>query len=153
MNLKERAESGKIRLAGGGNREERRCLDLLLIPRVMGYPPIRSLKNVSKIMGALQVLSVPPGYRFKTNNGRREIHYSILVPSGEVSSWGPRSQASVPLSDESVKELERAHGRICVIAPNSADTPKAKYIFDRVRAVLRRNNIPFEESEPHMKEG
>jgi len=56
MNLKERAESGKIRLAGGGNREERRCLDLLLIPRVRGYPPIRSLKNVSKIMGALHTL-------------------------------------------------------------------------------------------------
>ena len=117
---------------------------------------LRSLQHIYSrevlidIVALPRVLSVPPGYRFRTSNGRREIHYSILVPRGEVSSWGPQSQASVPLSDESVKELERAHGRICVIAPNSADTPKAKYIFDRVRAVLRRNNIPFEESDSYM---
>ncbi|MCD6505102.1 hypothetical protein J7M22_00625, partial [Candidatus Poribacteria bacterium] len=54
LNLNERGGFGKIELAEGGNRRGRIWANLPLIPRVMGYPPIRSPKNVSKIMGALQ---------------------------------------------------------------------------------------------------
>ena len=54
MELKGKAKRGKIRVAEGeGNRRERISY-LLLIPRRLSYPPIRSLKNVSKKMGALQ---------------------------------------------------------------------------------------------------
>jgi len=52
--LKERDRFGKIGLAEGGDRWERVWSNLPLIPMLMGYPPIRSPGNVSKIMGALQ---------------------------------------------------------------------------------------------------
>ncbi|MCD6508742.1 hypothetical protein J7M22_19245, partial [Candidatus Poribacteria bacterium] len=55
-NLKERDRFGKIGLAEGGDQGERIWSNLPLIPMLMGYPPIRSLENVSKIMGALQLL-------------------------------------------------------------------------------------------------
>ena len=53
VNLKERDRFGKIGLAEGGDRWERVWSNLPLIPMLMGYPPIRSPENVSKIMGAL----------------------------------------------------------------------------------------------------
>jgi hypothetical protein len=53
MKLKEMVKSDKIKVAQGGNRRERCCSNLLLIPRVRSYPPIGSPENVPKKMGAL----------------------------------------------------------------------------------------------------
>ncbi len=94
-----------------------------------------------------RVLSIPR--RWRSGLGRdapRVADYSILVPSGKVQSWTARSKATVPLSDECVADIERPYCRICVIVPGQdiePDSPRAHFLYDRVRAVLHEAKIPL----------
>jgi len=71
----------------------------------------------------------------------RGMDYSILVPEGPVSTWGSKSPARIPLTDECVEKLERPYCRVIVIAPNCAETSKSRYIWDRVRSTLLEANL------------
>ena len=75
------------------------------------------------------------------NDGAREANYSILVPDGPIHTWGPNSRPAVPLGDEAVTELERPYCRIIVVAPGDALSPRAAFIWDRVRSALLEANI------------
>lgn len=84
-----------------------------------------------------RVLSAPR--RFKSDfegTASSGVDFSILVPDGKPSQWGPGRRAVRPLCDEVVEDLERRLCRILVISPDAAGSPKARYIQDRVRATL-----------------
>lgn len=90
-----------------------------------------------------RVLSAPRKWRFsRLFEEKYEMDYSILVPDGPVSTWGPKSVPRVPFTDESVQQLEKPIGRILVISPRSdIDRVKLEYIWDRVRARLIDNGV------------
>jgi hypothetical protein len=115
-------------------------LDALEIIRPLQHEYCRdALIDLVKLPSAL---SAPRWGRFETESGRTEdVYAGILVPKGPVSTWGPGSRASVPLSSKAVSELERPYARICVISPGNARSAKALYIWDRVRSTLLREDI------------
>lgn len=100
-------------------------IDIVRLPRVLAAP--RRWRS---------------GFGEQNENG---IDYSILVPSGPVSTWGPGSRATCPLTDECVQELERPYCRVTVISPGRASSAQAAYIWDRVRSTLLEANLQLVE--------
>lgn len=95
-----------------------------------------------------RVLAVPRRWRFGPDSGSQDgVDYSVLVPEGSVSTWGPGSKARIPLTDQAVGELERPLGRAIVMMPHDADSARAKYIWDRVRSTLLESGVPLEVPE------
>jgi hypothetical protein len=83
-----------------------------------------------------RVLAMPGRWRGGQTRGTHEdVDYGILVPDGPVSSWGPGSNARVPLTDRAVSQLERPYGRVIVITP-FGHSARVEYLWDRVRSVL-----------------
>jgi len=82
------------------------------------------------------------GCRWRGAPGRRahQVDWSILVPEGPISRWGPGSRACQPLTEEAVRELERPYARVVVVAPRGADV-HSEYIWDRVRAALLEGGV------------
>jgi hypothetical protein len=90
-----------------------------------------------------------PGRRFNTSfaGAPSGLDYQILVPDGRVSSWAPGSRARRPLTDECVEELELAKCRVIVMAADAHYSPRAAYVWDRVRSALLEAGIELERSE------
>lgn len=91
-----------------------------------------------------RVLSAPRRWKTGTpDRAAKEADHSILVPSGPVAAWGPGSRACQPLTDGCVEALERPYCRVLIISPTRSDSAEARYIFDRVRAVLIEAGVPL----------
>ncbi|MGI8923442.1 MAG: hypothetical protein ACR2HJ_05280 [Fimbriimonadales bacterium] len=88
-----------------------------------------------------KVLAAPRKWKRHTN--RVVTDNTTLVPAGQAESWGPGSQATVPLTDEAVKSLENPAGRIVVIAPGGK-TAKSAYIWNIVWTTLRDSGVDVE---------
>jgi HD superfamily phosphohydrolase len=111
---------------------------------------IRPLQHIYSCEALIDIIRLPyvlaTPRRWCTGFGKEDkpgLDYSVLVPDGPVSSWGPGKMAKRPLTDECVEELERPYCRILVISPDMANSAQAKYIYDRVRSVLLEANIEF----------
>ncbi|HEX2896754.1 MAG TPA: hypothetical protein VHP63_01725, partial [candidate division Zixibacteria bacterium] len=98
-------------------------IDLIRLPRVLAAPS----RWKSSIMETSQ----------------NEIDYSILVPEGPIHTWGVGSIAKVPLSDASVKSIERPICRIVVVSPFGGRRQQCKFIWDRIRSTLLEGDIPI----------
>ena len=127
-----------ITIARSGYRKARE----LLRPLQHAY----SREVLIDLISLPRVLSAPKRWRYSTDpSADTELDYTILVPQGPVSTWGPGSKATVPLTDACVAELERPYCRICVIAPGEARSARTEYIWDRVRTVLARAGLKLFE--------
>lgn len=88
-----------------------------------------------------------PGARWRQGRrfpGTLEIDYGILVPDGDAQQWTPKSRATVPLGDHSVRNLEQEMARIVVIAPD-ANSPMARHAWDQILKRLTQSGIAARE--------
>ncbi len=91
------------------------------------------------------VLSLPviPG---ESNSRTKDMPFSgILVPKGTVAKWGHNSRQLEPLTREKVAGLDRGLARITVVAPGRVKNARSLYVFDQLLALLRQEDVPFEE--------
>jgi len=92
------------------------------------------------------VLSIPSAPDRHDDSARPPAFAGLLVPKGDVASWGPGSTQLVPLDPSQLKELERPFGRITVIAfDDTTDKSRREYIFDRLLATLSQEGIAIQE--------
>ena len=86
-------------------------------------------------------LAPPRRWRTQWGGDRGGLDYQLLVPPGRASSWTTGMTSSVPLDDACVAELDEPYARVSVISPGEADTSQAKFVWDRVRAILLEANL------------
>ena len=70
----------------------------------------------------------------------------ILVPKGNVTSWGIGNTELEPLTPEKVAPLGEPFGRVVVISPGRAKHARSMYVFDRLVAELRQKDLLVEET-------
>lgn len=116
---------------------------------------LRPLREIYCCEALIDLVRLPPvlgaSRRWRCGGGNpapRGVDYSILVPSGPVSGWGPGKEAQVPLTDDCVRELELPYCRISIIAPGQASAGIGPIIWDHVHETLRRAGV-----EPVMAGG
>jgi hypothetical protein len=90
-------------------------IDLVQMPRVLSGPRAR----YTGVMGQ-----------------GRAFECQIVVPDGPVDRWGVGMQASTPLSDVCVTNLEIPICRVIVISPEGGRRSRAQYVWERVRSAL-----------------
>jgi len=95
----------------------------------------------------VQLPRVLAGPRTQPAQEKRSVYNgaTILVPEGPITTWGAGKRATAPLRDHAVDGLERPFCRLLVISPGLAESPRAIYIWERIRAVLIEGGIQLIE--------
>ncbi len=69
----------------------------------------------------------------------------LLVPKGDLSTWGHGSDDLVPLSMEQLRGIDRPFGRLTLISIDEVTSTRKSYIFERLCAKLRQHSIIVDE--------